>query len=57
MVNSNFFQKISVIITTHNRTNVACACIESFVKNIKYPNLDWIISDDRSEPGHVEKLL
>ena len=48
---------ITVIMTTHNRTNVACAVIDSLVKNLKYPNLKWCISDDRSKEGHIERLL
>ena len=48
---------ISVVMTTHNRTNVACAVIDSLVKNLKYPRINWIISDDRSDNGHVEQLV
>ena len=44
-------------MTTHNRTNVACAVIDSLVKNLKYPRINWIISDDRSDNGHVEQLV
>lgn len=43
-------------MTTHNRTSVACAVIDSLIKNLKYPKLKWCISDDRSESGHVEAL-
>ena len=48
---------VTVVMTTHNRTNVACAVIDSLVKNIKYPKLKWCISDDRSDEGHVDKLV
>lgn len=48
---------VNVLMTTHNRTNVACAVIDSLIKNIKYPKLKWCISDDRSDEGHVEKLV
>ena len=48
---------VTVLMTTHNRTNVACAVIDSLVKNLKYPKLKWCISDDRSDEGHVEKLV
>lgn len=44
-------------MTTHNRTNVACAVIDSLIKNLKYPKLKWCISDDRSDEGHVDKLV
>lgn len=47
---------ICVVMFTHNRTHVATAVIKSLVRNIVYPNIKWIISDDRSNPGHVEKL-
>ena len=48
---------VTVVMTTHNRTNVACAVIDSLVKNLKYPKLKWCISDDRSDEGHVDKLV
>lgn len=55
--NKSVLQPISVMMTTHNRTNVACATIDAVVKNLKYKNINWIISDDRSDEGHIEKLL
>ena len=49
---------ITVALLTHNRTNVACATIDHLVKNLKYPNLKWCISDDRStDKNHVEILV
>lgn len=48
---------VTVVMTTHNRTNVARAVIDSLVKNLKYPKLKWCISDDRSDEGHVDKLV
>ncbi len=48
---------VTVVMTTHNRTNVACAVIDSLIKNLKYPKLKWCISDDRSDEGHVDKLV
>ena len=48
---------VTVVMTTHNRTNVACAVIDSLVKNIKYPKLKWCISDDRSDEGHIWSLV
>ena len=48
---------VTVVMTTHNRTNVACAVIDSLVKNLKYPKIKWCISDDRSDEGHVDKLV
>lgn len=47
---------ICVVMFTHNRTHVATAVIKSLVRNIVYPNIKWIISDDRSNPGHVEDI-
>lgn len=46
-----------VMMTTHNRTATACTCLLSLLKNIVYDDVRWIISDDRSEPGHVERIL
>lgn len=52
-----FFPDISVLITTHNRTNVVCATIDSLCKNLSYSgNIHWIVSDDRSASGHLEKV-
>ena len=48
---------ITVAICTHNRTNVACAVIDSLIKNIKYKNLKWCITDDRSENNHIDRLV
>lgn len=49
---------VTVCILTHNRTNVACATIDYLVKNLKYDNLKWCISDDRStDKNHVEILV
>jgi hypothetical protein len=49
---------VTVCIMTHNRTNVACATIDYLVKNLRYDNLKWCISDDRStEKNHLEKLV
>ena len=49
---------ISVMMTTHNRTIVASAVIDSLCKNLKYSgNIKWIISDDRSESSHIPKLI
>jgi coenzyme F420-reducing hydrogenase beta subunit len=48
---------LNVIMTTHNRTGVACYCIDALVKNLKYSGkIQYIICDDRSEPGHCEAL-
>ena len=49
---------VSVVMTTHNRTRVACETIDSLCRNLKYAGeLRWIISDDRSENGHVQALI
>lgn len=48
---------VTVCIITHNRTNVACATIENLIRNLKYTKLKWCISDDRSDPGHIENLI
>lgn len=52
------YPTVSVIITTHNRTRVAEAVIDSVCKNLSYSGeLHWIVADDRSDPGHVETLV
>ncbi len=56
-IESNNTDCITVCIITHNRTNVACATIQYLIKNLKYNNLKWCISDDRSDKGHIEKLI
>ena len=48
---------VSVVITTHNRTIVAEETIKYMVQNFIYKNVKWIISDDMSDPGHVEALV
>lgn len=48
---------VSVVITTHNRTRVAQETIKFMVRNFRYKNVKWIISDDRSDPGHIESLI
>ena len=48
---------VSVMITTNGRTDIACASVESLIRNTRYPKLNWIISDDRSENGHVERIV
>lgn len=54
---SNELPILNVIMTTHNRTGVACYCIDALVKNLKYSGkIQYIICDDRSEPGHCEAL-
>lgn len=54
---SNEFPILNVVMTTHNRTGVACYCIDALVKNLKYSGkIQYIICDDRSDPGHCEAL-
>ena len=48
---------LAVMITTHNRTATACTCLLSLLKNLVHDDIRWVISDDRSEPGHVETIL
>ena len=49
--------KVAVVITTHNRTKTAKLAIESLVARLKYPDLEWIVADDRSERGHLRELV
>lgn len=48
---------VTVVMFTHNRTAIACEVIDSMVRNIRYPNLRWCISDDQSCSGHIERLV
>lgn len=47
---------VSIVFFTHNRTNVALETLKSLFKNLKYPNLNWIISDDRSTKEHLFEI-
>lgn len=49
---------LPVVITTHNRTQVAATVIESLIKNLKFDGkIEYCIADDRSKPSHIEELL
>ena len=57
-LNGYSFPTITVMITTHNRTRVACTVIDSLCRNLQYSgNIKWCICDDRSEAGHIEALV
>lgn len=47
---------VNVVFLTHDRTEVARECLRCLIKNLKYKKLRWIISDDMSHQGHVERL-
>ena len=48
---------LPVVFLTHNRTAVACHCLDAMCKNLKYSGaIKWIICDDRSDPGHIEAM-
>lgn len=56
--NSISWPRISVMMTTHNRTSVAQTVIDSLCSKLKYNGkITWIITDDRSEIGHTKALL
>lgn len=49
---------LPVIITTHNRTEVAKKTIESLVQNLKFDGkIEYCICDDRSDDDHVDELV
>lgn len=53
----NKIPSVSVVIFTHNRTNVASETIKSLFKNLKYSgDICWVISDDRSTPEHIKAI-
>ena len=48
---------LTVVFLTHNRTAVACHCLDALCRNLKYSGrLRYCICDDRSDAGHVEAL-
>lgn len=47
---------VSILITTHNRTNVAKYTIQSLINNVYYPKINWIVCDDRSEENHIKEI-
>lgn len=48
------FKPVSVVIFTHNRTNVARETLKSLFRNLKYSGeLNWILTDDRSTSEHL----
>ena len=53
---------VSVIITTYDpgngsRFNLLYQTIQSLLDNLKYPNLEWIITDDSEPVVHQELLV
>ena len=49
--------KISVMMTTHNRTAVASFVLNNLIKKLKYSGtIHWIICDDRSAKGHLDVM-
>lgn len=48
---------LPVVFLTHNRTAVACHCLDALCKRLVYDGrIHWCVSDDRSENGHIEAL-
>lgn len=48
---------ISVVVFTHDRTNVARETLKSLFKNLKYSGqINWILADDRSSNEHLAEL-
>lgn len=45
---------LPVIVTTHNRTGIADLCIRKLSENLD--DIYVIVSDDRSEPWHLQKI-
>lgn len=48
---------LTVMVTTHDRTDTCIATIGSLVQHLKYPDIRWVLCDDRSGPGHVAKVM
>lgn len=50
-------QVLTLAFLTHNRTAVACHCLDAYCKRLKYAGkIRYCVCDDRSDPGHVEAL-
>lgn len=48
---------LPVVFLTHNRTRVACYCLDALCKRLKYDGrIHYVICDDRSDPSHVDSL-
>lgn len=48
---------LSVVITTHNRKKLCNYVIQSLIDHLKYPCIQWILSDDCSDPGIVDSFM
>ena len=50
-------QVLTLAFMTHNRTAVACHCLDAYCRRLKYAGkIRYCICDDRSDRGHVEAL-
>jgi len=48
---------LTVAFMTHDRTAVACKCLEMLCRKLRYAgDIHYCVCDDRSRPGHVEAL-
>lgn len=47
---------VCILLTTYKRTWCALETIKALKENFQWPQICWFISDDGSEPGHVEQL-
>lgn len=50
-------EKLTVVLLTYQRTEYALKTVEAAVKNLRYPNLQWYVSDDGSEENHYRQVL
>lgn len=48
---------IHVLLTTYVRTDCAVRTVDAVKRNLRWPDIQWWISDDGSPAGHVDQLV
>lgn len=48
--------KVSVIIPTKNNSEILINCLESYIKNTKYKNVNYLIADTGSKLDEIKKI-
>lgn len=51
------YPPIWILLTTYERTACAVRTVEALKKNMLWPNIGWWISDDGSQPEHVQAII
>lgn len=50
-------EKLTIVLLTYQRTEYAVRTIESVTKNLRYPNYQWYVADDGSNPEHFDTVM